>query len=228
MKIGGFMKLTLLDYPNHVACLIFTQGCNMKCPYCHNSSLIKSTSNKLFSEEEIFTYLEKRKKILDGVSISGGEPLIQKDLKEFIKKIKELGLDVKIDTNGSMPEVLKELIKEKLVDYVAMDIKNSFKNYSQATGVSNDTKKIKESIKVLEESNTLYEFRTTVVKEIHTIDDIKEILKMINKKSTYYIQNFNLSGDVPNKHLHGLEEKELLKWQKELERKYPNINFRDI
>ncbi len=228
MKIGGFMKLTLLDYPNHVAAIIFTQGCNFKCPYCHNSSLIKNTSNNLISEEEIFDYLEKRKNVLDGVSISGGEPLIQKDLKEFIKKVKKLGYDIKLDTNGSMPSVLKELINEKLIDYVAMDIKASLDKYPLVTGVNYNLDKLKESIKIIEESKMEYEFRTTVIKEIHTTEDIKKILSLINKKSPYYIQNFNINESVINKNLHGFSEAELLKIKKELERKYPNIKFRDI
>ena len=228
MKIGGFMKLTLLDFPGSVACILFTQGCNFKCSYCHNSSLIKNNSDNLIDKEYIINYLKKRKGILDGVSISGGEPLIQPDIKDLIKEIKELGYKIKIDTNGSKPEVLKELIANHLLDYVAMDIKNSFERYEETVGIKADAAKIKESIKILENSDIEYEFRTTVVKQLHTIDDIETILREINKKSVYYIQNFNINDQVPNKKLSGFSGEELRKWKQELEKKHKNIKFRDI
>ena len=137
MVITGLQKLTLLDYPDHVACIIFTQGCNFKCPFCQNSTLIGfNLSDTIISENEIFEYLEKRKKILDGVVITGGEPTIQKDLKSFITRIKELGLKVKLDTNGYNPSLLKELLDEDLIDYVAMDIKNCIDKYSMTVGLN--------------------------------------------------------------------------------------------
>lgn len=228
IKIGGFMKLTLLDYPDNVACIIFTQGCNYKCPFCHNSSLIKNDGNDLTDESLVLSYLKKRQGILDGVSISGGEPLIQKDLKAFIKKVKKMGYKVKIDTNGSNPEGLKDLIDNNLIDYVAMDIKNTFTKYDLTTGVKANINKIKESIKIIENSKIKYEFRTTIVKEFHNREDIKEILKLLNNKSLYYIQNFNNNDQVLNKSLHGFSQDELLDIKKELEREYPNIKFRDI
>jgi len=225
MKIGGLNKLTLLDYPNNVACIIFTKGCNFKCPYCHNSPLLES---KEITKEEIFDYLNKRKGILDGVTITGGEPLIYKEIKEFIKKIKDLGYKVKLDTNGSNPKLLKELIDENLIDYIAMDIKNTYDKYDITSGVKVNTKNIKESIKIIENSKKEYEFRTTIVKELHTIKDIETILTYINKKSKYYIQNFIASSGVLKKELHGFTEEELTKMRNKLQKTNKNIEFRDL
>lgn len=225
MRIGGLLKLSLLDYPDNVSCIVFTQGCNYNCPFCHNSSLIKNKDGAI-KEEVIFEYLNKRKNIIDAVSISGGEPLIQEDIIDFIKKIKELGYKVKIDTNGSKPDVLKELIDNKLIDYIAMDIKNTLLKYEKTTGYNSDN--IIESIKLIENSNLDYEFRTTIVKELHNIDDIKDILKLINKKSKYYIQNFKRNDQVLNKNLNGFSTIELIDMKKILEKVYQNIEFRDV
>lgn len=210
MIISGFQKLTLLDYPNKLSCIIFTQGCNFKCPFCHNKDLIKNNiKDSNYSEEEIFKYLNKRKNILDGVCISGGEPLLQKDIYTFISRIKELGFLVKIDTNGSSPDKLKYLIDNKLIDYVAMDIKNDFTNYDDTTGIKNtNIDNIKESIKVLKESNILYEFRTTVVKELHDYNKISSICKYIGN-SKYYLQNFEDNGNVLRRGLTSFKEDEL-------------------
>lgn len=228
MIINGFQKTTLLDYPDKIACIIFTQGCNFNCPFCHNASLIDIDKKGLIEEKEIFEYLEKRKKVLEAVCITGGEPLLQKDIKEFIKKIKDLDLKVKIDTNGSNPKLLNTLIKEKLIDYVAMDIKNSFEKYNSTSGVKVNTENIKESIKIIEDSEIDYEFRTTLIKEFHTLEDVKEICKLLNKKSKYYIQNFVNSDGVLDKNLNGFEQKELKEMRKEMLNIYPNILFRDI
>lgn len=223
--IGGFDKLTLLNFPNRVACTIFTRGCNFKCPFCHNSSLINK-EEELIDEETIFKYLEKRIKILDGVCITGGEPLIHKNIKELIKRIKDMGFEVKLDTNGSNPELLKELIDEKLIDYVAMDIKNIFDKYDITSGTKVNIDNIKKSINIIEKSNIEYEFRTTIIKEYHSIEDIIEISKMINKKSNYYIQNFVYSDGVVNKDLHGFSSVELESIKNKINNK--NIIFRDL
>ena len=193
--IDGFDKLTLLNYPDKVACTIFTKGCNFKCPYCHNSSLI-SLDKVNDKYEEVMSYLNKRKGILDGVCITGGEPLIHKSTKDLIIEIKNMGFLVKLDTNGSNPSMLKELIDEKLIDYVAMDIKNTFDKYEMTIGCKTNIDNIKMSIDVIESSNIDYEFRTTIVKELHTFDDIKSIVNMLDKKSKYYIQNFRNSDGV--------------------------------
>jgi len=223
--IDGFDKLTLLNYPDKVACTIFTKGCNFKCPFCHNSSLI-SLDKENDKYKEVISYLNKRKGILDGVCITGGEPLIHKSTKELIKEIKSMGFLVKLDTNGSNPVMLKELIDENLIDYVAMDIKNTFDKYEMTIGCKTNIDNIKKSIDIIESSNIDYEFRTTIVKELHTFDDIKGIINMINKKSKYYIQNFRNSDGVLNKKLNGFTKEELENLQKEIKNK--NVYFRDL
>ena len=182
--IGGFQKLTLSDYPGNTACIIFTKGCNFNCSYCQNSSLIKINDKDLITEDDIFKYLESRKKLLDGVVISGGEPTIQKNLKELIIKIKNMGFKVKLDTNGSNPNLLEELIKEKLLDYVAMDIKNIFSKYEEVINAKVKIDNIKKSIEILKNSEIDHEFRTTIIKNYHDKEKKKKyifkILKIVN------------------------------------------------
>lgn len=198
MIINGFQKLTLLDYPGRVACTIFTAGCNMRCPFCHNASLVTHIdSENTFSVEEVLDYLKKRQGILEGVCITGGEPLLQPDIKEFIAEIKKLGYSVKLDTNGTFPEKLKELVNEGLVDYVAMDIKNSQAKYKETAGINNlDLSKIEESVDFLINSNIDFEFRTTIVNEFHTVEDIQDIVVWIKGAHKYFLQNFVDSGDL--------------------------------
>ncbi|MDD4706290.1 MAG: anaerobic ribonucleoside-triphosphate reductase activating protein [Bacilli bacterium] len=228
MNIVGLEKLSLSDYPGMVACVIFTQGCNFKCNYCHNSSLI-SFDKECLNEKKIFEFLEKRKKILDGVVISGGEALLQKDIKFFIKKVKDMGFKIKLDTNGSYNEKLKELLDEGLVDYVAMDIKHDKDHYSFITGFKKfDYDSVKMSIKLLESSNIEYEFRTTIVKEFHDLKSIENICQLINKKSKYYLQNFVDSPDVLNKKITGFSKEELKNIEHKLKEKYSNVFIRGI
>ena len=227
MNIAGVQKVTLLDYPGKVACEIFTQGCNFECPFCQNSSLIPITNTGEFSEEEIFEYLVLRKKILDGVVITGGEPTVQKDLKGFIKKIKDLGLLVKLDTNGGNPKVLQELIDEKLVDYVAMDIKNIFNKYNITSGKKINLDNIKKSIEILKASKIDYEFRTTIIKEMHSLDDIVSICKLVGN-AKYYLQNFEDSENVIDHSLHGFSREELLFIVKYLKDLFPNVEIRAL
>lgn len=227
MNIAGVQKVTLLDYPGKVACEIFTQGCNFECPFCQNSSLIPITNTGEFSEEEIFEYLNLRKNILDGVVITGGEPTVQKDLKAFIKKIKDLGLLVKLDTNGGNPKVLQELIDEKLVDYVAMDIKNIFNKYNITAGKKINLDNIKKSIEILKASKIDYEFRTTIIKEMHSLDDIVSICKLVGN-AKYYLQNFEDSENVIDHSLHGFSREELLFIDKYLKDVFPNVEIRAL
>lgn len=227
MNIAGVQKVTLLDYPGKVACEIFTQGCNFECPFCQNSSLIPITNTGEFSEEEIFEYLNLRKNILDGVVITGGEPTVQKDLKGFIKKIKDLGLLVKLDTNGGNPKVLQELIDEKLVDYVAMDIKNIFNKYNITAGKKINLDNIKKSIEILKASKIDYEFRTTIIKEMHSLDDIVSICKLVGD-AKYYLQNFEDSENVIDHSLHGFSREELLFIDKYLKDLFPNVEIRAL
>lgn len=197
MKIGGFQKMTVLDFPGKIACIIFTHGCNFKCPFCHNARLVTEDGD-FFDEEEILSYLNKRRGILDGVCISGGEPLIHGEaIFELMRKIKELGFLIKLDTNGYLPNKLKFAIDNGLVDYVAMDIKNSPDKYPQTAGIDIvDMEKIKSSIEIIMSSSVDYEFRTTVTKELHTPEDFVEIGKLIRGAKRYYIQNFVDSGGI--------------------------------
>lgn len=211
MQIGGLQKLSLLDYPDRTCCTVFTVGCNLRCPFCHNASIIPpSYSGNIISEDEIFSFLKKRKGLLDGVCITGGEPLLQKNLEPFLFEIKSLGFSIKLDTNGSFPEKMRQLISMELVDYVAMDIKNSLKKYSKTIGIKNfDLSPIKESVSILMADVVPYEFRTTVVRELHAAEDMLELAQWIQGPEKYYIQNFVYSDDVLTKGLSGYSEKEL-------------------
>lgn len=228
MKISGFQKLTLVDYPGLTSCIVFTQGCNFRCPFCHNSSLINDNSDSSVDEQEFFDYLDKRKNVLDGVCITGGEPLLQSDLESFITKIKEKGYKVKLDTNGSNPIKLKSLIDKNLLDYIAMDIKNNFTKYDETSGIKVNIDSIKKSIEIIKSSKVDYEFRTTIVKELHTLEDLKDILEYIGSECKYYIQNYKDCESVLKKGLSGFEDSELLEIKKTLERNYPNVSIRGI
>lgn len=203
MNIYGFQKMTLLDYPERVACTIFTGGCNFRCPFCHNASLVTHIEPELRIEsEEIFSYLNKRKGLLDGVCISGGEPLLQSDIAEFIQKIKEMGYSVKLDTNGTDPQKLKMLIDEGLVDYVAMDIKNSKEKYALTAGVDVDISAIEQSVEMLKQGRVEWEFRTTLVRELHDLQDISSMAQWLVGTTSWYLQSFIDSGDIIGKNLH--------------------------
>lgn len=196
MIISGFQKLTLLDFPGHTACTLFTHGCNMRCPFCHNSSLVSGQAPEIHTEDEILSFLKKRQGLLDGVAITGGEPLLHKDIGEFIKKIKALGFSVKLDTNGSIPERLEELISGGLVDYIAMDIKNCREKYSLSAGTDIDIKDIERSVELIKNSSLPHEFRTTVTRELHTENDIISVAKWLGKEEKYFLQQFKDSGDI--------------------------------
>lgn len=196
MNFAGLQKMTLMDYPQVVSCIIFTQGCNFRCPFCHNSSLVDGVYENEITETEILDFLEKRKGLLDGVVISGGEPLLHSEIYSFIKKVKELGFLVKLDTNGSNPDLLKKLVEENLVDYVAMDIKNSPEEYSLASGTEKFLDKITESKDFLLQNLVDYEFRTTIVKGIHTKDSLLSAAKWISGAKRYFLQNYKDSGEI--------------------------------
>lgn len=200
MIIQGLQKTTLLDFPGKVACTVFTGGCNFRCPFCHNASLVTHIeTNNIISEEEIFSYLSRRKGILDGVGITGGEPLLQKDIAEFCRKIHALGLLVKLDTNGSFPDRLRALLEEGLVDYIAMDIKNCKEAYAETCGLrdmSAELPKIEESIHMIMTSGIPYEFRTTVVRELHSKERLVALAKEISGAERFFLQTFTDSGDL--------------------------------
>ncbi len=197
MNLQGFMKMSLLDYPSKVAAVVFTGGCNLRCPFCHNATLVKNPFEVKNMTDEILDYLEKRRSVLDGVCITGGEPLLQGDIISFMEKLHALGYSVKLDTNGSLPARLKAVLDSGLVDYVAMDIKASPKKYSLAVGFDTDFAPYEESIKILKSAEVPYEFRTTAVKGIHDSDDFAEISSIIGDES-YFIQKFTNSGNLIN------------------------------
>ncbi|MEG0329945.1 MAG: anaerobic ribonucleoside-triphosphate reductase activating protein [Longicatena sp.] len=230
IKLFGLQKLTLLDYPGKMGSTIFTGGCNFRCPFCQNSDLVFLPENTSeIKEEEILSFLKKRSNILEGVCISGGEPLLNKELESFLRKIKYLGYSIKLDTNGSNPEKLKYLIDEGLIDYVAMDVKNSRAKYAQTIGLTTiDLTPIEQSIKYLLSNQVPYEFRTTVVKEFHDEESIKELGIWLQGASALYLQNFVDSENVIQKGLHAHSE-EVLKHFVEIVKPYiANTNLRGI
>lgn len=212
MNIGGFQKLTLLDYPGYTACTIFTTGCNMRCPFCHNSKLAKEKYNTI-AENVLFDFLKSRVGLLDGVCISGGEPTLQKDLKLFIQNIKDLGFLVKLDTNGTNPKVMIDLIESGLIDYVAMDVKNSIDKYNITCGnnaINKDS--INKSIDYLLNSNIDYEFRTTILKDFHTENDMIRIANRLVGCKHFYLQKFIKSNHIFDERCEELSDEELLKY----------------
>lgn len=230
MIIQGMQKLTLLDYPQKVACIIFCGGCNFRCPFCHNASLVIDKQGVgSISEDEVLEFLKKRQGLLDGVVITGGEPLLQPDLEQFIRKIKDLGYLVKLDTNGYQPEKLADLIRCEILDYIAMDIKNSKEKYSLTAGVNIDITKIEESVRIIMNSNVDYEFRTTVVQELHSEDDFTTISSWISGAKNYYLQRFT---DGPNLIKQGCftppTNESLMKYKGILEPFVENIQIRGI
>lgn len=196
MKIVGLQKLTLLDFPGKTACTVFTGGCNLRCPFCHNSDLVLHAGQlPEISEEEFFSLLEKRKKTLDGVCITGGEPCLMLDLEDFCRKIKEHGFLVKLDTNGFFPERLRHLIDVGCLDYVAMDIKNRPEKYPETTGIPDlDPSPALRSIELLKSSSLPHEFRTTLCRPLHTPDDPVAIAKLLGPSERYFLQGFKDSG----------------------------------
>lgn len=180
MKITGLQKMTLLDFPGKVACTVFLGGCNFRCPFCHNSQMLDGSAEKFMEEEEFFSFLQKRQGLLDGVCVTGGEPTLQPGLPAFLEKIRGLGYKVKLDTNGYRPEVLKAVVEQGLVDYVAMDIKNGPQEYAQTAGVALDMEKIQESILYLVSDPVDYEFRTTVVEPLHSEQSILNMSRWLS------------------------------------------------
>lgn len=229
MIFNGLQKMTLLDFPGKVAATLFIGGCNFRCPFCHNAGLVIRDEREEFDDSEVLSYLSKRKGLIDGVCITGGEPLLCPELKDFIIKVKAMGLAVKLDTNGSFPEKLKDLVENGLLDYVAMDIKSSVENYSKAVGIENfNTEKIEQSIDFLLENKVDYEFRTTVVKELHTPEDIKALAKRIKGAKRYFLQNFVNSGDLIGKNLSAHSKETLEEMQKEAQKYIPETSLRGI
>ena len=214
MEIRGFEKFSLVDYDGYIACTVFTEACNFKCPFCHNSSLVYGDKNlAIISEEEIFEYLEKRKSLIDAVCITGGEPTLQSDLIEFIYKIKSKGFLVKLDTNGTNSFILKNLLEKNLIDYVAMDIKNSEKNYAKTAGIANcKIDEIKKSIDLLKQSKIKYEFRTTLIYEFHETEDIIELSKWLADSQKFVFQHFKDNDGCKERGLNEVSKEKALEY----------------
>lgn len=226
MNIQGFNKLTLLDYPGCVACTVFTGGCDLRCPFCHNSQLVLAPSFAPIPEEDVFAVLRKRRGTLDGVAVTGGEPLLQPDLADFLGRVRELGFRVKLDTNGTHPDRLASLIERGLVDMVAMDIKNSPERYAATVGIENfDVSSVRASAQLLLGGSLPYEFRTTTVAEFHDEDSFRGIGEFIRGAEKYYIQNFVDSGSLLTDGLHARTPEELRAYA-EIVRPY--VRFVDV
>ena len=228
MILYGLNKLTLLDYPEHLACTAFTSTCNFRCPFCHNASLVLSPSScQKITEEEFFTFLNTRKGRLEGVCITGGEPTLQADLIPFIRKIKEQGFLVKLDTNGYQPNILAKLLSENLLDMVAMDIKNSWNKYDLTSG-AHYLKEVEKSISILLSNKIDYEFRTTVVKQLHSKEDFEIIGQMIQGAKNYFIQRFQENESVIDKKLSAPDKEELIEYLTIVKKYVPNAMLRGI
>ena len=196
MILGGLQKLTLLDFPEHVACTVFTLGCDFRCPFCHNAPLVRTGGTPQYPVEDFFRFLEMRQGILDGVAVTGGEPLLQPDIEDFLQRIKAMGYAVKLDTNGSHPEKLQAILQKRLVDFVAMDIKNAPGKYEQTAGATGILERVQQSAALLLGGDTPFEFRTTAVAELHEPEDFRDIGRWIAGAPRYYIQQFQDSGNI--------------------------------
>ena len=230
MQIKGLTKTTLLDYPGHVAATLFVGDCQFKCPFCHNGSLVTQASSLPdIPLEEVYTFLEKRKGVLDSVCITGGEPTFQPDLREFLYSIKEMGYLIKLDTNGYDPVLLDHLLKEELIDFVAMDIKNSQEKYAKTSGKNDlDLTRIKLSVDLIKDSGIDYEFRTTVVRELHSKEDMLSIAKWLNGAKSYYLQSYVPSEDVIMPIFSSYSKDELMEIKDMMEEYLPNIFLRGL
>ena len=224
MKICGLQKVSFVDYNEHICATIFTSGCNFACPFCHNAGLVKETEKEI-SQQEILEYLESRKNLIDSVCVSGGEPTLHPDLPEFLTKIKNLGFLIKLDTNGSNLNALRILVEKNLVDYIAMDIKNSLNKYSYTTG-NNFQFNVKETISYIMNSGVDYEFRTTLVKDYHTEIDMIGISEMLSGAKRYYLQKFVDSGNCINSDLEHIDIDEAKKFQQIMQKTVPNTFLR--
>ena len=229
MLIKGLQKLTLLDFPDKMACTVFTFGCNFRCPFCHNASLVLSdrATEDTMPEEEFFGFLSRRSGILEGVCVTGGEPTLQPDLPQFLARIKEMGYAVKLDTNGYRPAILKSLVEDGLVDYVAMDVKNSLPRYGETVSIRNfDTSPIEESMDYLMEGHIPFEFRTTLVRGLHTLESIREMGARLAGQERFFLQHFEDSGDLIGQGMSGFEHDETARMLAALCEYVPNAQIR--
>ena len=225
--------MTLLDFPGHVACTVFLGGCDFRCPFCHNFELADGSAQPVMEEDELFSFLEKRTGLLDGVAITGGEPCLHRDLPDLLRKIRSLGFMTKLDTNGNHPEVLRQILEEGLADYVAMDIKNSPARYAETAGLAQfDLSKVRESVNIIMEAGAAhrlsYEFRTTVVKEFHRAEDFEEIGQWIAGAQAYFLQSFTDRDTVPYGNLHAPSKEELEEFRRIAAAYVPDTQIRGV
>ena len=230
MKFGGLQKLTLLDYPDKVAATVFTVGCNFRCPFCHNLSLVCGGEEKLeeLTQDEVVQFLTKRGNVLEGVCVTGGEPLIQPDIEDFLIKVRSLGYKIKLDTNGAFPDKLAALIEKGLVDYVAMDVKNSKELYAATVDCTVDMAAIERSVDLLKSGVVDYEFRTTVTATFHTADSIKSMAQWLSGAKMLYLQQFVDSGDLIDSTVTGVDEATLRKYCEIAREFLPNTHIRGV
>lgn len=228
MNISGLQKMTLLDFPGRVACTVFLGGCDFRCQFCHNYELVENPTF-VMSEGDFFDFLKKRRGLLDGVAVTGGEPCIYKELPEFLRKIRDLGFLVKLDTNGNHPKLIESVLQRQLVDYVAMDIKNSPGKYAQTIHLTNfDMSKVQESVKLIMTSAPEYEFRTTVIDELHNVDDFEKIGQWIAGCSQYYLQPFVDRDTVPCHEFHAPSMRKIRLCKETVEAFVKNVHIRGI
>ncbi len=229
MKIYGLTKTTLLDYPGLVASTVFTGGCNFRCPFCHNGDLVQAPDSfPLITEDEIFLHLQRRKATLEGICITGGEPTLAPDLLDFLLRLRDFDIKIKLDTNGYRPQVLEKVLEKKLADYVAMDIKAGWANYSKACGIEVDITNISASVRLLSTSDIEYEFRTTCVKGIHTKEDFEDITKRLPGNASYFLQSYEENPAVFDKSCASFTEREIKHFQNILLPHIPNTFIRGI
>ena len=229
MKIAGMQKLSLVDYPEKMCCTLFTSGCNFRCPFCHNAGLVVRPAEDILTNQEVFDYLSKRKGMLQAVTISGGEPTLQKGLKEFVQQVKDLGYLVKLDTNGTNPNLLIDLVESGLIDYVAMDIKNSKQKYALTCGLDHmDLSAVEQSVNFLMSGKVPFEFRTTVVKDFHTAQDFEDSANWLGNPPKYFLQQFVNSGDLVQDGLHGYDATEMQQLLSHVQKFMPNAKLRGV
>ena len=230
MRICGLQKLSMVDYPGKLAATVFTGGCNLRCPFCHNAPLVTHTAETPeLTHDEVLSFLRSRRGLLDGVVLSGGEPLLQAGAAEFLRAVKDLGFAVKLDTNGCYPEALAAILEAGLVDYVAMDIKNRPEKYAETVGISGfDLRPVEESILLLQRSGAEYEFRTTIVREFHTGDDIRAIGGWLRGSKRYFLQQFVDSGDLVGQGCHGWDKATLQDFRQIAEPYFGSVEIRGI
>lgn len=226
MKFGGLQKLTLLDYPEKVACTVFCVGCDFRCPFCHNSSLVNGGGD--WTQEEILAFLSKRSNVLEGVCLTGGEPLMYADVADFLRQVKTLGYKVKLDTNGSYPSRLEQLIKDGLVDYVAMDVKNSLELYRATAGAEVNLDAVERSVALLKTGVVPYEFRTTVTRTFHTERSLSDVAIWLHDADKWFLQQFVRSDDLIDPSVEGYSDDELRSLCQAVRKYCPNVRLRGI